>query len=113
MYNFNFLNCIPWTQEEYKRTVLGGSLHLDKQKNAIYVIKDSGHPFRDKAAGLSGTFQSLSIPRDRGGIFWSSGRKCLGEIGEVLPAGESLFRLRGRTHFKAAHYSFSADTSWA
>lgn len=35
---------------------LGHSLHLDKQRHAIRVVKDSGLPFRDKAAGRVGHF---------------------------------------------------------
>lgn len=63
-----------WIEKEHKRPLsLGGFLHLDVQENDIYVMKDSGFPFRDNAADLCRNFWSLSIGSDRRSVFWSSG----------------------------------------
>lgn len=66
------------------------------QENAIHVMKDSGLPFKDKAADLCGTFWSLSIGRDRGGMFWSSG-SVMKRLERFLSAEERFFRLGGKT----------------
>lgn len=59
-------------------------------------MKDSGLPFKDKAADLCWTFWSLSIGRDRGGMFWSSGG-VMEQLERLLSAEGRFFRLGGKT----------------
>ena len=71
------------------------------------MIKDSGLPFRGKAAGLDGTPWSPSECRDRGSIFCF--HKCYGRLESISLLREGSPDFVGGPHYQAAQSSLSAD----